>query len=201
MGSRKKDPSSITRDRLLKSALKIFSQKGFALASIREIAKDSGTTLPSIYYYFGSKEGLYQELMRVHFSILDSVIEKQPKTGSVRERIKSLFISIYCIMIKDVEFIRLMRIITYGPPQSAPIFDFGSYQRRLLGFIKSLIIEGVSNGEFRSGNADDMTLILRGALHVAAEELCFSVSVEFNQKSLERILDIIFDGISADKQT
>lgn len=47
------------RERIFASALHRFSQKGFAATSLREIAEEARTTKPMIYYYFGSKEGLY----------------------------------------------------------------------------------------------------------------------------------------------
>ncbi len=201
MKSKKSEQAFATRDRLLKSALKIFSQKGFASASIREIAEDSRTTLPSLYYHFGSKEGLYQALMREHFSGFESLMEEFEQTGSARERIKSYIISAYLHMVKDVDFLRLMRIISYGPPQSAPPFDVESYRRKFHEFLTAMIKAGIKSGEFRSANADDMTWIIFGAIHVAAEDLCSVPERELDKKKLERILDAILDGFSARKRT
>lgn len=52
------------RDRIFQSALRHFSQKGYAATSLREVSEDAGTTKPMIYYYFGSKEGLYGSIVR-----------------------------------------------------------------------------------------------------------------------------------------
>ena len=52
------------RDRIFASALRHFSQKGFAATSLREVSRDAQTTKPMIYYYFGSKEGLYGSIVR-----------------------------------------------------------------------------------------------------------------------------------------
>ncbi len=52
------------RDRIFQSALRNFSNKGYAATSLREISDDAGTTKPMIYYYFGSKEGLYGSIVR-----------------------------------------------------------------------------------------------------------------------------------------
>jgi len=196
--SKKSEQALATRDRLLKSALKIFSQKGFASASIREIAEDSRTTLPSIYYHFGNKEGLYQALMREHLSDFESLMEEFKQTGSARDRIKSYIISTHLQMVKDVDFLRLMRIISYGPPESAPPFDVESYQRRFQEFLTGMIKAGIKSGEFRSANADDMTWIISGVIHAAAEDLCSVPEKEIDKKRLERILDAILDGFSAE---
>jgi TetR/AcrR family transcriptional regulator, regulator of cefoperazone and chloramphenicol sensitivity len=52
-----------TRNRLLAAAMELFSEKGFAAISTREIAAAAETTLPSIPHHFGSKEGLYQGVL------------------------------------------------------------------------------------------------------------------------------------------
>ncbi len=55
---------SEVRDRIFSSALRHFSQKGFAATSLREVSLDAHTTKPMIYYYFGSKEGLYGSIVK-----------------------------------------------------------------------------------------------------------------------------------------
>lgn len=60
------------RDRIFASALRHFSQKGYAATSLREVSQDAQTTKPMIYYYFGSKEGLYSSIIR---EILEEMAE------------------------------------------------------------------------------------------------------------------------------
>ncbi|MEX0782556.1 MAG: TetR/AcrR family transcriptional regulator [Dehalococcoidia bacterium] len=58
------DREGDVRDRIFQSALRHFSHKGYAATSLREVSEDAGTTKPMIYYYFGSKEGLYGNIVR-----------------------------------------------------------------------------------------------------------------------------------------
>jgi AcrR family transcriptional regulator len=51
-----------TRDRLLDVAERVFSERGFAGASVREITDGAGANLGAINYYFRSKENLYAEV-------------------------------------------------------------------------------------------------------------------------------------------
>lgn len=48
------------RTHLLQTALRLFSEKGFAKTSIREIALAARANMASISYYFGDKAGLYR---------------------------------------------------------------------------------------------------------------------------------------------
>ncbi len=48
------------REHLFECALRLFSDKGFAKTSTREIAQAAGANLAAISYYFGDKAGLYR---------------------------------------------------------------------------------------------------------------------------------------------
>ena len=56
-------PPPDTRTRLLEAARALFVEHGFAEASTRAIASKAGCNLAMISHYFGSKEGLFKELM------------------------------------------------------------------------------------------------------------------------------------------
>ena len=48
---------------MVKAATRIFAKRGYAAASMEDIAAASGITKPMLYAYFGSKEGLYTACM------------------------------------------------------------------------------------------------------------------------------------------
>jgi len=51
-----------TKEKILNSAYKLISQKGFEKTSISNICKDVGIQKPSLYYYFNSKNDILFEL-------------------------------------------------------------------------------------------------------------------------------------------
>lgn len=52
-----------TREKILKSAWKLFAKNGFETVSVRDITQDAGVNLASVNYHFGSKDGLIQEIV------------------------------------------------------------------------------------------------------------------------------------------
>ena len=48
-----------TRDSILKAAIKVFAKSGFAGGRVEQISKAAKSYDRMIYYYFGSKEGLF----------------------------------------------------------------------------------------------------------------------------------------------
>jgi AcrR family transcriptional regulator len=61
-GERQRDAER-SRRRILDAALEVFGAKGFAGARVAEIAERAGVNHQLISYYFGGKEGLYDELL------------------------------------------------------------------------------------------------------------------------------------------
>jgi len=51
--------------RLLLSALAHFAAKGYDGVQVKEVAEDAGVSKPTLYYHFGSKEGLFRQLCLV----------------------------------------------------------------------------------------------------------------------------------------
>jgi AcrR family transcriptional regulator len=53
----------LTRKQILDASLKLFSEKGFARTSVRDIAQAAGITDAAIYYHFNSKRDLFDALI------------------------------------------------------------------------------------------------------------------------------------------
>lgn len=61
---RKVTKRGATRRQLLEVAGRLFDVKGYTGTSIRDIANAMDTSISNIYHYFGSKEGLWNEIHR-----------------------------------------------------------------------------------------------------------------------------------------
>ena len=53
------------KTRLLNTAGEIFAEKGYRGATVREICRKAGVNIASVNYYFGDKEGLYVETVKL----------------------------------------------------------------------------------------------------------------------------------------
>jgi TetR/AcrR family transcriptional regulator len=188
----KNNLESESRQQLLDVALQFFAQKGYAATTVREIVDAAGITAPSLYYYFGNKEGLYMELMQIHCVQIDSVLESHLHTSeSSKNRLKDLVDKIFLHVIEDKDFFRLMFTIYYGPSQSAPYCDFISYHVKFHAAIKKIIEEGIASKEFQPGNPGHMTWVIRGVVQLAMEEQIKDDREKIDRQGLQRILDLI----------
>lgn len=51
------------RQRIMDTGERLFSERGYAATSMREITSEAGVNLAAVNYYFGSKENLYIEII------------------------------------------------------------------------------------------------------------------------------------------
>ena len=59
------------RQAILDSALTLFYEKGYDAVGVQQIVDSAGVTKPTLYYYFGSKQGLLSCVLEEHFSKLE----------------------------------------------------------------------------------------------------------------------------------
>ena len=192
---------STVKQRLLRAALDLFTERGYAATSVREIVDAAGVTKPVLYYYFKNKEDIYLELFREPFVYFSKVLEDAyNEKGSVRERIVRLFDLIFELFVSRLKEARLMYSIYYGPPQGAPFFDFDSFHLKMREVIGLIVRKGIEKGELRAVDADIATWLLNGSLNFVMEEQLCHRSPMVDRSGLLRILDLVFEGLTDKKR-
>ena len=125
------------RARLLDAGAALFARKGFAGTTVRDICDQAGTGNNMVHHYFGSKQGLFDELI-AHFSdeifrVPVRVIQKLPDTREAFVSRFELFIeeSLEAMMEHQLLYIMAMReeII---PEKDA----FADYNASFIRFLK-----------------------------------------------------------------
>jgi AcrR family transcriptional regulator len=99
--SRRLAVSDPTRDKLLDAAGRIFADRGYRAATIRQICVAAGANVAAVNYHFGDKLGLYTEVVRqsarlAEFQAAQTVIDRDAPAEEVlraiiRARLHSLF--------------------------------------------------------------------------------------------------------------
>jgi TetR/AcrR family transcriptional regulator len=96
-----RDPEA-TKARILDAALREFSAKGIAGARVDAIAASAQVNKRMLYYYFGSKEGLFQEILRRRLHERTAALHSTGGTGrqAMPERVTRV--------ADDAEYTRLL---------------------------------------------------------------------------------------------
>src|SRR3954470_19116778 len=80
----RRDPEA-TRARIMKAAVREFSAKGISGARVDAIAQRAGANKRMLYHYFGSKYGLFREVLRQELG--DRVQRSREQGSGRRERL------------------------------------------------------------------------------------------------------------------
>jgi len=144
-----------TPDRVLKGAQIEFAKNSFAGARVDRIARRAGVNKAMIYYYFDSKEGLYQAVIDAHFSLIGETLtvnlgdETDPKVllRNMAEAYEALFSDKYGFLP-----IFLQEIATGGERIRKALVKVIS-EKGLTKRIETLLEDGKRTGIFRDVNS------------------------------------------------
>ena len=86
--ARQRMTGSQRREQLIGIGRSAFAERGFDGISVEEISSRAGVSKPVVYEHFGSKEGLYQEVVRLEMARLERTITSNIQAGPWRDRIE-----------------------------------------------------------------------------------------------------------------
>ncbi|HWG03476.1 MAG TPA: CerR family C-terminal domain-containing protein [Beijerinckiaceae bacterium] len=121
-------PAAITRQALLDHATDVFAENGFDRASVREITRRAEVNQAAINYHFGSKDGLYREVLSLAAAAISDALLLDEKTIDEvsRDEAVRLFIRQQVApLLKRSEIGRYLRIFTWETVTPTPVYrDF-----------------------------------------------------------------------------
>ena len=157
-------------DRILNKALELFSTKGYEATSVRELCEAAGITKPTLYHFYGSKEGVYRAL--VDDTLEDfrrNLVARLSDPGSAPERLKGVARTYFEDARRNRELMRFIFGLVHNTASSAPKTDFTRFYEGVVAEIGRVVEDGVAQGELAPGPTEIRMLVLMGAL---GESLC-----------------------------
>ena len=104
-----------SRDRILAAALELFARRGYAAATVREIATAAGVSQGLLYNYFDGKADLLRSIVRKEMADVYTSFEESARGGTVGERLERLIRSALRIVAENRDFWRLSYQIRWQP--------------------------------------------------------------------------------------
>ena len=181
--------------KVILSAGQIFSRYGFRKTTMDEIARALKMGKSSIYYYFESKEQIFEAVVLYEANILrnelttainsvDSPIENMRKYVFVRmrsfEKLSNYYIAIFDKNLDHFDFIETIR---------------EKYDREELAILRLILYHGSRKNVFSIANSEYTALAIQTTLK-GLEVPLFWKKKEVNiDNRLNAILDVLFNGI------
>ncbi|MEJ2636170.1 MAG: TetR/AcrR family transcriptional regulator [Calditrichia bacterium] len=187
-----------SKNRIFRVAAHLFAERGYNGVSMREISETTGLSKPTIYYYFGNKEGIYSSLVDagLHFgsSEFQNLLEQDL---SIRQKIIEIAKIRFRQVLQFPEFAKFF-LRLYTSTEKLPFLENfikeAGVRRQLL---IRLIEEGVTRGEFgTSANPQLAAEIFMGAMmHFILNQLN-SKEMLLSDKLAEDIVELLFKGLN-----
>lgn len=144
LGSQAEYPGA--RQRLMDAGKALFSERGFAATSIRQIAQQADCNLALIHHYFGSKEGLLSALVEAQMrEDAPELLRAMTAAGSPKDRLRRFIEMTVDHLAKDSALLRIAH--------QELMHSDSPFLARLLGPIEG-VLKALS-AQFREQGADE----------------------------------------------
>jgi AcrR family transcriptional regulator len=196
-------PRTDIAPRILRAARACFLEKGVDGSSLRAVAKDAGTSIGMIYYYFPTKDDLFFAVVEQTYEKLLADLEQAlARDVPLEERLVRLYERLAAASADEVDILRLVvRDALLGSPRFERLVE-----RFLTGHVPlvlSTLLEGIQSGALAHRHPMVLmlaTLALAGPPQVMRRVVGnrFPVSGAPAGKVLAReLVDVLLHGIAA----
>jgi len=195
------EEAAVTRATLLKTSLSVFSAKGYAAATLDDVAKAAKVTRGAIYWHFKSKADLYNTLTQELSGRGATVVQQAvAEGGTLIEILRRVFVR-QCALIEDDKEARAVMELALFKTGLDPELQAGRKKQleagnALIEDITDAMRQGIAQGVLRKDiDPADMARAFI-AFENGAIQLWLASPKSFSLKaSTESFADIFFDGI------
>lgn len=189
---------SSTKNTIFQVAARLFSEKGYNGVSMREISEKCNVSKPTIYYYFGSKEGIYKELIETGVDHVFTTLESASKQPiPVKERLVLIFKQFFQAAKTHPDYVRFFQKLFTSMEKEPVLVDMQAEAEARGKILITMIQEAVETGEFgASAHPELAARIVGGVLQSFIWQQLHSQEDVLNDDLAEEIVEMLFKGLN-----
>lgn len=185
-----------TKDKILEAAVKLFTEKGFHDTSMAAIAKEACLGKGTLYWYFSSKEELFEEVViREGRKIIKEThnFTIQEEGQSAGDILKSFFRLNFKRIYRNKKAIGLFTNTEsyFSNNIKRTLFKIHS---AIASEVEEIIKLGIENGEFRNISGRKAAVFIVGSLG-AMNGIIIEDDVDDIEELVESLYDLVLKGI------
>ncbi len=154
------------RSNILAQALALFADRGYEGVGVQEIVDAANITKPTLYHYFGSKDGLLTELFVEHFEPflreLRQAAEYNRDLTMTLDRVAEAY---FRFAQKKRTFYRMLLGLFYAPAGSQGLRIAAQYARTPFDILEDLFIKATNDHGNMRGRHKVYALTLIGMIN------------------------------------
>jgi TetR/AcrR family transcriptional regulator, regulator of cefoperazone and chloramphenicol sensitivity len=191
-------PSDITRERILKAAQSLFADLGYRDTSVRAVVAKARVNQAAINYHFGSKDGLYREVLRAAIRALTEhqLAHAEEIKGMPRENALAEFIKYQLrpLAARD-QISRYYRILNWETVRPTTVYRnlISEEAAPFLGFAIDLMRRFMPNADQRTLTMAAIWLVGQCTIFVRNREQLANppVSLDLDDAAVERLTNLV----------
>jgi AcrR family transcriptional regulator len=183
------------KETIISVARHIFSRFGFKKTTMDEIAIAARKGKSSIYYYFASKEEIFQAVVEKEASLLKAELVKAlSQISDPREKLK-----VY-VMVRMKTISQLANFYNAIKNEYLSHLDFINqirlkYDKDEIQMVESILQQGVENNEFNIENTSLAAIAIVTALKGMEIPMFWEQEEKDIEKRLDNLISILFYGV------
>ncbi len=140
-------------ERILDAARKLFLEKGYLGATMRDIALEAELSTGAIYVYFSGKDEIYEKVCEEAFMVVIGLVNKAALIGGTpKDRIRAVakqYVTFYTDYAEYFEMITFHDLGFTKRGQSEHLRErLKDLTSQAVGIIQGIVAEGVAAGDF-----------------------------------------------------
>ncbi len=183
------------KQKIIDVSTDLFASRGFGGTSIREIARAAGTKIPNIYYYFGSKEGLYNYVLKDAIAHFEASVTEAARGESVRDRLVAMGRAKHRFMAQNTNMMRILFSAWLGSQSGFKLTEeIRPTLARSLVIISEMVKQGMASGELRQVDPKLAAWFLLGVFNTYDMRMV-SMGYIPTEEETESVVDLALEGI------
>ncbi len=175
------------REEIAAVAERVFLERGFADTTMQVIAARAGASKETLYRHFGSKEGLFSEVVRNRSARVTSGLEGELSSiGAPSKILSDLGLTLLRFLL-SADSLSLYRVVVAEAPRAAelgPIF-YAQAPGRLLDQLARYLGLATQRGELRCPEPDRAAKLFVGAVVSTYQMLGLIAEASFGEAELQ----------------
>jgi AcrR family transcriptional regulator len=155
-------------------AAHLFATQGYEATSVREIVEGAGVAKPTLYYYFGSKEGLARALVMVPLANLIEqmrrIVTNEKDPIACMEQILEAH---FAFCREDPDRSRFLYARIFGPPASDAVAEMDCCKEDLVRWVEAGVRRLADAGIIRRDRVDAFATMCRGLIVIATVDFLY----------------------------
>jgi AcrR family transcriptional regulator len=178
---------------ILRTAARLFNERGFYTTSLNDLAGLLKVTKPALYYYVKNKNDILLQILNVAMQEIDAAIVEAERGAGTAEQKLRMFIGSYTDLING-DFGKCLVLSGLSPLDETSREQLKPSFRRIDRALRRIVRKGVADGSLATADPKIATFAIFGSLHWMTYWFSPGGKLD-NAQIAERITRLFLDGL------